>query len=59
MTRHPNPKAATGSRGTTLDGGTASQFQQEKAQQQQRISKTTQQERRQQPGEPKQTLPKK
>jgi hypothetical protein len=35
MTRHPNPEAATGSRGTTLDGGVAAQCQQEKAQQQQ------------------------
>jgi hypothetical protein len=43
MTRHPNPDAATGSRGTTSDGGTAAQCQQEKAQQQQQqISKTTQ-----------------
>jgi hypothetical protein len=33
MTRHPNPKAATGSRGTTSDGGAAAQCQQEKAQQ--------------------------
>jgi hypothetical protein len=40
MTRHPNPEAATGSRGTTLDGGTAAQCQPEKAQQQQQISKT-------------------
>jgi hypothetical protein len=31
MTRHPNPEAATGSRGTTSDGGTADQCQQEKA----------------------------
>jgi hypothetical protein len=47
MTRHPNPGAATGSRGTTSDGGTAAQCQQEKAQQQQQqqISKTAQQER--------------
>ena len=29
MTRHPNPEAATGSRGTTSDGGTAAQCQQE------------------------------
>jgi hypothetical protein len=35
MTRHHNPKVATGSRGTTSDGGTAAQCQQEKAQQQQ------------------------
>jgi hypothetical protein len=35
MTRHPNPKAATGSRGTTSDGGTATQCQLEKSQQQQ------------------------
>jgi hypothetical protein len=34
MTRHPNPEAATGSRGTTSDGGAAAQFQQEKSQQQ-------------------------
>jgi hypothetical protein len=34
MTRHPNPKAATGSRGTTSDGGVAAQCQLEKAQQQ-------------------------
>jgi hypothetical protein len=34
MTRHPNPEASTGSRGTTLDGGTAAQCQHEKAQQQ-------------------------
>jgi hypothetical protein len=34
MTRHPNPEAATGSRGTTSDGGAAAQCQQEKAQQQ-------------------------
>jgi hypothetical protein len=33
MTRHPNPEAATGSRGTTSDGGAAAQCQQEKAQQ--------------------------
>jgi hypothetical protein len=32
MTRHPNPKDATGSRGTTSDGGTAAQCQQKKAQ---------------------------
>jgi hypothetical protein len=44
MTRHPNPEAATGSRGTTSNGGVAAQCQQEKAQQQQQqqISKTTQ-----------------
>jgi hypothetical protein len=45
MTRHPNPEAATGIRGTTSDGGTATQCHQEKAQQQQQqqqISKTTQ-----------------
>jgi hypothetical protein len=35
MTRYPNPEAATGSRGTTSDAGTAAQCQQEKAQQQQ------------------------
>jgi hypothetical protein len=35
MTRHPNPEAATGSRGTTSNGGAAAQCQQEKAQQQQ------------------------
>jgi hypothetical protein len=35
MMRHPNPKAATCSRGTTSDGGTTAQCQQEKAQQQQ------------------------
>jgi hypothetical protein len=35
MMRHPNPEAATGSRGTTSNGGTAAQCQQEKAQQQQ------------------------
>jgi hypothetical protein len=35
MTRHPNPEAATGSRGTTSDGGAAAQCHQEKAQQQQ------------------------
>jgi hypothetical protein len=60
MTRHPNPEATTGSRGTTSDGGIAAQCQQEKAQQQQQqISKTTQQERRQQPEEePRQTPPK-
>jgi hypothetical protein len=33
MTRHPNPEAETGSRGTTSDGGVAAQYQQEKAQQ--------------------------
>jgi hypothetical protein len=59
MTRHPNPEATTGSRGTS-DGGATAQCQQEKAQQQQQqISKTTQQERRQQlEEEPKQTPPK-
>jgi hypothetical protein len=31
MTRHPNPEAATGSRGTTSDGGAAAQCPQEKA----------------------------
>jgi hypothetical protein len=35
MTRDPNPEAATGSRGTTSDGGVAAQCHQEKAQQQQ------------------------
>jgi hypothetical protein len=35
MTRHRNPEAATGSRGTTSYGGTAAQCQQEKSQQQQ------------------------
>jgi hypothetical protein len=45
MMTHPNPEAATVSRGTTSDGGTIAQCQQEKAQQQQQwISKTTQQE---------------
>jgi hypothetical protein len=34
MMRHPNPEPATGGRGTTLDGSTAAQCQQEKAQQQ-------------------------
>jgi hypothetical protein len=61
MTRHPNPEAATGSRGTISDEGTATQCQQEKAEQQQQehISKTTHQERRQQPEEePTQTPPK-
>jgi hypothetical protein len=59
MTRHPNPEAATGSRGTTSDGGVAAHCPQEKAQQQQQTSKTTQQERRQQPEEePRQTPPK-
>jgi hypothetical protein len=60
MTRHPNPEVATGSRGTTSYGGTATHCQQEKAQQQQQqpISKTTQQERRQQPEEPMKTPPK-
>jgi hypothetical protein len=33
MTRHPNPEAATGSRGTTSNGGAAALCQQEKAQQ--------------------------
>jgi hypothetical protein len=33
MTRHPNPEAAAGSRGTTSNGGAAAQCQQEKAQQ--------------------------
>jgi hypothetical protein len=33
MTRHPNPEATIGSRGTTLDGGTIAQCQQKKAQQ--------------------------
>jgi hypothetical protein len=45
MTRHPNPEAATDSRGTTSDGGAAAQCQREKAQQQQQqqqINKTTQ-----------------
>jgi hypothetical protein len=32
MTRHPNPEAATGSTGTTSNGGAAAQCQQEKAQ---------------------------
>jgi hypothetical protein len=32
MTRHPNPEATTGSRGTTSDGGATAQCQQEKAQ---------------------------
>jgi hypothetical protein len=32
MTRHPNPEAATSSRGTTSDGDTVAQCQQEKAQ---------------------------
>jgi flagellar biosynthesis GTPase FlhF len=67
MTRHPNPEAAIGSRGTTSNGGATAQCQQEKAQhqqqqqqqQQQQISKTTQQERRQQlEEEPRQTPPK-
>jgi hypothetical protein len=35
MTRHSNPEAATGSRGTTSDGDTTAQCQQEKAQLQQ------------------------
>jgi hypothetical protein len=35
MTRHPNPEATTGSRGTTSDGGVAAQCEQEKDQQQQ------------------------
>jgi hypothetical protein len=34
MMRHPNPEAATGSRGTTSDGGSTAQCQQEKTQQQ-------------------------
>jgi hypothetical protein len=34
MTRHPNPEAAIGSRGTTSNGGAAAQCQQEKDQQQ-------------------------
>jgi hypothetical protein len=43
MTRHPNPEAATGSRGTISNEGSTAQCQQEKAQQQQQqISKTTQ-----------------
>jgi hypothetical protein len=59
MTRHPNSEAATGSRGTASDGGTAAQCQQEKAlQQQQQISKTTQQERPQHLEEHRQTPPK-
>jgi hypothetical protein len=61
MTRHPNPEAATGSRGTTSDGGTVAQCEQEKAQeqQQQQINKTTQSEHRQHPEEePRQTPPK-
>jgi hypothetical protein len=60
MTRHPNPKAAIGSRDTTSNGGAAAQGQQEKAQQQQQqICKTAQQECRQQPEEePRQTPPK-
>jgi hypothetical protein len=33
MTRHPNPEAATGSRGRRSNGGAAAQCQQEKAQQ--------------------------
>jgi hypothetical protein len=33
MTRHPNTETATGSRGTTSNGGAAAQYQQEKAQQ--------------------------
>jgi hypothetical protein len=33
ITRHPNPEAAIGSRGGTLDGGATSQCQQEKTQQ--------------------------
>jgi hypothetical protein len=32
MISHPNPEAAIGSRGTTLDGGTVAQCEQEKAQ---------------------------
>jgi hypothetical protein len=35
MTRHPNPEAETGSRGTTSNGSAIAQCQQEKAQQQQ------------------------
>jgi hypothetical protein len=35
MMRHPNPEAATGSRGTASDGGAVAQCQQKKAQQQQ------------------------
>jgi hypothetical protein len=35
MTRHPNPEAATGSRGTSSNVGVVAQCQQEKAQQQQ------------------------
>jgi hypothetical protein len=35
MKRDPNPETATGSRGSTSDGCTAAQCQQEKAQQQQ------------------------
>jgi hypothetical protein len=62
MMRHPNPEAATGSVGTTSNGGVVAQCQQEKAQQQQQqqqISKTTQQELRQQlEEEPRQTPPK-
>jgi hypothetical protein len=43
MTRHPNPEAAIGSRGTTSNGGAAAKCQQEKAQQQQQqINKTAQ-----------------
>jgi hypothetical protein len=34
MTRHPNSEVATGSRGTTSNGGAAAQCQQEKDQQQ-------------------------
>jgi hypothetical protein len=42
MTRHPNPEAATGSRGTISNRGAAAPCQQQKAQQQQQhISKTT------------------
>jgi hypothetical protein len=45
MKRHPNSEVAIGTRGTSSDGGTSAQCQQEKAQQQlsqQQISKTTQ-----------------
>jgi hypothetical protein len=48
MMRHPNPESATGSRGTSSDGGTTAQCQQEKAQQQHQqlqISKPKQHER--------------
>jgi hypothetical protein len=33
MMTHPNPEAATGSKGTISDGGTTAQCQQENAQQ--------------------------